>query len=179
MTPRFWLLWMAPTPRNHIFLPFKVHYICSEVSVWCCGWHLDGMVLLHELQHFTGQHYSESIQCRYAMSKHFSLMDKLSSRWCFHPLSKKGRSAVWLVWVKCCGLHILQISTAASAYRRFLIDTLDSSLRCQHQYMQWQNIIWNNQCLGALKLFCYHLVKWHFTYSFFFSLVWFVTSYKK
>lgn len=79
----------------------------------------------------------------------------------FHPLSKKGRSAVWLAWIGC-GLHILQISTAASAYRRFLIDTLDSSLRCQHQYTQLQKIFWNNQCLGALKLFCYHLVKWHF-----------------
>lgn len=79
----------------------------------------------------------------------------------FHPLSKKGRSAVWLAWIGC-GLHILQISTAASAYRRFLIDTLDSSLCCQHQYTQLQKIFWNNQCLGALKLFCYHLVKWHF-----------------
>lgn len=82
-------------------------------------------------------------------------------RACFHPLSKKGRSAVWLAWIGC-GLHILQISTAASACRRFLIDTLDSSLHCQHQYMQWQKIFWNNQCLGALKLCCYHLVKWHF-----------------
>lgn len=119
------------------------------------------MVWLHEPQHFTGQHYSESIQCRYAMSKHSSLMDELSSRWRFDPLSKKGRSAVWLAWIGC-GLHILQISTAASTYRRFLIDTLDSSLRCQHQYTQWQKIFWNNQCLGALKQFCYHFVKWHF-----------------
>lgn len=79
-------------------------------------------------------------------------------RACFHPLSKKGRSAVWLAWIGC-GLHILQISTAASAYRRFLIDTFSPLPASIHAMTE--NIL-NNPCLGALKLFCYHLVKWHF-----------------